>query len=321
LTPPAPASAIAFAPATVGNVICGFDVLGLALEAPGDRVTARRTDGPGVASLEIRGDGGRLPRDVERNAASAAVLALLAEVEAAVGVGLELEKGLPLAGGMGGSAASAVAGVVAADAVLGLNASRELLLAAALEGERTAAGSAHPDNAAPALLGGIVLCRPGARHPTVPLPVPPGLSVALLHPHLELETRAARAALGNAVALDDAIAQWGNTAAAVAALHERDLDLLADALEDRVAEPVRASQIPAFGEVKGAALAAGALGSGLSGAGPSIVALCRGPESAREVGEAMRAAFTRASDLEADLYLSPVAARGARLLDGATAAT
>ncbi|NIP61031.1 MAG: homoserine kinase, partial [Gemmatimonadetes bacterium] len=177
-----------------------------------------------------------------------------------------------------------------------------------------AAGSSHPDNAAPALLGGIVLARRGVRRPVVRLPVPPGLSVALLHPRLEMSTREARSALGTTILLDDAIAQWGNTAALVAALYEGDLELLSDALEDRVAEPVRRGRVPAFGPVKEAALLAGALGCSLSGAGPSIVALCRDPDEARSVGESMLERFTAEAHVPADLHLSPVSREGARVL-------
>lgn len=309
----------AFAPATVGNVVCGFDVLGLALESPGDRVTARLREGPGVVLTAISGDDGRLSTEAGENAAGAAVRALLDARAVGEGVALELEKGLPLAGGMGGSAASAVAAVVAADALLELGSTPDRLLEAALEGERVAAGSAHPDNAAPALLGGIVLARRGVRRPVVSLPVPPGLSVALLHPRIEMSTREARSALGTTISLEDAVAQWGNTAALVAALFEGDLDLLSDALEDRVAEPVRGPRVPGFGAVKEAALAAGALGCSLSGAGPSIVALCREPDEARSVGAAMRERFTDAADVPADLHLSPVGRRGARVLEPADA--
>jgi len=310
----APESVTAFAPATVGNVVCGFDVLGLALEAPGDRVTVRLRRDPEVVVTEITGDDGRLPTEAGENAAGAAVRALLDARGERSGIALKLEKGLPLSGGMGGSAASAVAAVVAADAILELDSPPDRLLEAALEGERVAAGSAHPDNAAPALLGGIVLARRGVRRPVVPLPVPPGLSVALLHPRIEMSTRDARSALGTTIPLEDAIAQWGNTAALVAALYEGDLELLSDALDDRVAEPVRGGRVPAFGAVKEAALARGALGCSLSGAGPSIVALCRDPAEARSVGETMLERFTAEADVPADLHLSPVSREGARVL-------
>lgn len=304
----------AFAPATVGNVICGFDVFGLALEAPGDLVTARRLPSGGVSVAGIRGDGGRLPRDPRKNSAAIAARALLEATGRQDGLEISIEKGLPLSGGMGGSAASAVAGAVAADAALGTKAGSHVLLQCALEGEAAASGGAHLDNIAPALLGGIVLVRPGSARAAIPLPVPRELHVALLHPDVELRTREARAVLGDTVPLKDAVAQWGDTAAFVHALHTGDWDLLRESLVDRVAEPKRAGRIPSFAAVREAALAAGAVACGISGAGPSMVALCRGAEVGSRAGEAMLAAFRAAGGPSATLHLSPVATGGARLV-------
>lgn len=308
-------SVTAFAPGSVGNLICGFDVLGLALESPGDRVTARAREEPGVGLVRVSGDGGRIPREPERNSASAAVRELLERAGEPRGVELELEKGLPLSAGMGGSAASAVAAVVAADALLGLGAGADELLEAALAGERAAAGSGHRDNVGPALHGGIVLVRGGAaRRRLVSLPVPEGLSVALLRPHLELATRDARAALPETIPLEDAVGQWGDTAALVAGLYRGDRDLIADALRDRVAEPARSGLIPGFGALRAAALEAGALGFGISGAGPSVVAVCRSPAGARRVGEALADAFAAETSGEADLHVCRVPGAGARVV-------
>jgi homoserine kinase len=303
----------AFAPATVGNLSCGFDVFGLALEAPGDRVTARRSDTPGVTIRRITGDGGRLPIEADRNGAGVAAQTLLAVAGITDGVELDLEKGTPLSGGMGGSAASAVAAAVAVDGLFRLDSSPSRLFDASLAGEGVAA-SGHADNVAPALFGGIVLVRHSPVRPYVQLPVPEGLSVALLHPAIELDTRAGRERLGTSVPLRDAVYQWGNTAALVAALHSSDWELLGDALVDKVAEPVRAPQIPAFHQVGSAARGAGAVGWGISGSGPSIFALCRSLRQAREVGAAMKKAFHDTVDLEATLHVSPVAREGARVL-------
>lgn len=307
--------ATAFAPATVGNVVCGFDVLGLALAEPGDRVTAARREGRGVVIGAVTGDGGRIPREAERNSAGVAAAALLDRAGLREGVELRVEKGLPLSGGMGGSAASAVAGVVATAALFGLDADEDVLLECALEGEKVASGSAHADNVAPCLLGGIVLVRSGVRRPVVSLPVPSGLSVALLHPRVEVATRDARAVLPDAVPMADAVSQWGNTAALVAGLFREDLELMADALVDRVAEPARSSRIPGFGVVKKAALEAGAVGFGISGAGPSMMALCRNRVEARSVGSRMERAFEVEASMEADLFVSPVSVGGARVLE------
>lgn len=316
MSPEGPDSIRVFAPATVGNLACGFDVLGMALERPGDQVVARVGSEPGVTLARVTGEEGRLPTAAHRNTAGVAARAVLETAGLDhVSVELEVHKGLPLAGGMGGSAASAVAGAVAADALLHTGLSRESLLACALEGERSAAGEAHPDNAAPCLYGGIVLCLASEPLAVVELPVPEGAAVALLHPRLEVETAAARKDLGESVSLKAAVAQWGNTAGLVAALFREDWELLARTLVDRVAEPLRARRVPGFQRVKDAALETGAAGVSLSGAGPSIFALCRSRERAREVGAAMAKAYRRETGDEADLHVTPVGRAGARVVE------
>jgi homoserine kinase len=323
----------AFAPASVSNVGCGFDVFGFAVAGPGDVVEARRREEPGVVVAAITGApeiAGRLPRDPAKNTAAVAAARLL-EIAAAEGarveggVELRLEKGMPLGSGLGSSAASGVAAAVAVDALLGLGASRETLLAAAVAGEAAAAGAPHADNAAPSLWGGFVLVRPGVgagggggdplRPRVTPLPVPAGLACALVRPHLEVETRAARAALGTTVPLAAAVVHWGNTAALVAGLFRADDALIGGALEDLVAEPVRARAVPGFAAVKAAALAAGALGCSLSGSGPTLFALCRGLDLARRVAAAMGEALAAAAGLAGDVFTSPVGAPGARILE------
>jgi len=305
----------AFAPGSIGNLACGFEVLGLAIQGVGDEVVARRTDGPGVRITRITGDAGRLPRETARNTAGAAAEAVLDFLGVAEGVELELKKALPLAAGMGGSAASAVAAAVAVAALLAADLSREDLLRCALAGERVAAGDAHPDNAAPALLGGVVLVPAWDPLRLIQLDVPEDLFSVHVHPHMEMETAAAREALGRTVRLPDAVAQWGNTAALVAGLLRGDWEIIARAVQDRVAEPIRAPGVPGFFAVKEAALAAGAVAASLSGSGPSLFALCRGPESAVRVGEAMVSAFAVAGGLQADVVVSPGNAPGARILN------
>jgi homoserine kinase len=303
----------AFAPATVSNLACGFDVLGFPLEQPGDRVTARIIAG-GVRIDAIAGDDGRLPRDPERNTASIAARALLASLGETRGVALDIEKGLPLSSGLGGSAASAAAAVVAVDALFDARSTEATLIACALEGERLGAGSAHPDNIAPAICGGLVLVR----HPDPPdivrLPVPPGLTAVVVHPHLEIETAGARRLLGTEVPLADAVRQWANVGALVHALHANDLALLSRSLEDRIAEPRRASLIPGLDAIKEAARAAGALGSGISGSGPSLFALCADLSSARAVAAAMTDAVQRHIGGIPETYVSQISARGAHVL-------
>jgi homoserine kinase len=305
----------AFAPATVANVSCGFDVLGFALERPGDTVIARRRPGRGVVMARVDGDGGILPRD-GRNTAAVAAAKLLELTGRAGGVELELDKGMPLASGLGSSAASAAAAVVAVDALLGTRLSARDLLRCAVEGERAAAGFPHADNAAPALAGGFLLVRGHGDGATFEsLPVPEGLCCAMLHPHVEVETRGARAVLPERIPLADAVTQWGNLAALVTGLFRGDFGLIGDAVRDVVAEPVRCGAVPGFQAAVGAAREAGAIAAGLSGSGPSIFALCRGREAAAAVAEAMQARYAAEGHGEADAWASAVGARGARVLD------
>jgi homoserine kinase len=306
-------SVTAFAPGTVSNVACGFDVLGFALDEPGDEVTATLASG-GVSIAAIDGDGGRLPREAARNTAGVAVLALLARLDERRGVSLTIRKGLPLSSGLGGSAASAAAAVTAVNALLGAHATRDVLIQCALEGERLGAGSAHADNIAPAICGGFVLVRRANPPDIVTLPVPPGLTAVVVHPELEIETARARALLGNTVPLDDAVKQWANLGALVHALHTGDFDLLSRSLEDTIAEPRRAPLVPGLGVIKRAAAEAGALGCSLSGSGPSIFALCRGDRIAAQVAEAMTAAVRIHIGGTPETYVSRISGQGARIL-------
>ncbi len=312
----------AFAPATVSNVACGFDVLGFALEAPGDEVTARFADtsgGAGAAASvvtieDIQGDGGRLPKDGAKNTAGVAVRTLLDTLGERRGVTLRIKKGLPLSSGLGGSAASAAAAVVAVDALLGAASPLLTLLTCALEGERLGAGSAHADNIAPALCGGFVLVRRTSPPDVLQLPVPPGLTAVVVHPDLEIETARARALMGTEVPLMDAVQQWANLGALVHGLHTGDFAVISRSLEDTIAEPRRAPLVPGLAAIKRAAADAGALGCSLSGSGPSLFALCRGHETALRVADAMTAAVAREIGGESQTYVSPVAQRGARVI-------
>ncbi|MDP2053108.1 MAG: homoserine kinase [Acidobacteriota bacterium] len=304
----------AYAPGSVSNVACGFDVLGFALDEPGDIVIAAQKDGPGVTIAGIEGDGGRLPTDPARNTAGAAVQSLLQRLETTRGVSLTIHKGLPLASGIGSSGASAVAAVVAVNELLGRPATLELLLACAMAGEQAGCGASHPDNVAPSLYGGFILARSANPPDIVRLPVPDGLACAVLHPHVEVQTGAARALLGDQVSLRDAVRQWGNLGALVASLFNGDQALLSRSLEDVIAEPRRASLVPGFHAVKAAALAAGALGCSLSGSGPSVFALASSLEVARHAGEAMQRAFNAESGVGADLWVSLVGRQGARVI-------
>src|SRR6185503_7555418 len=235
------------------------------------------------------GDDARLPLDAQRNTAGVAAQALLTALGERRSVALTIAKGLPLASGLGGSAASAAAAVVAVDALLEAHAPLETLIACAIEGEGLGSRTAHPDNIAPSLCGGFVLVR----HPDPPdivrLPVPAGLVAVVVHPDLEIETAKARALLGTTVPLADAIRQWANLGALVDGLHRGDFALISRALEDSIAEPRRASLVPGLAQIKRAAVGAGALGCSLSGSGPSLFALCEGAANAAAVAAAMEA--------------------------------
>ena len=325
----------AFAPASVSNVACGFDILGFALQAesedgrgPGDVVTARVREPTGDAEVTgadaasgpvritaIAGDGGRLPLEPERNTAAVAARALLDAEAPDAAVDLELEKRMPLESGLGSSAASAVAAAVAVDALLGLELPAAALLRYALAGEALASGGEHADNLAPSLLGGLVLVRSLDPEPDViELPVPAGLACALVRPHAEVNTKESRSRLERQLPLDRAVTQWGNAAALVAAVFRADFDLLSRALVDVVAEPVRAPGVPGFHAAKAAAVEAGALGCSLSGSGPALFALCDGRDKGRQVAAAMADAIEGEAGVACDQLVSPLPAPGARVI-------
>lgn len=308
-----PRAVTVFAPATVANVASGFDVLGFALELPGDAVTVRRTGGREVVVASITGDGGRLPTDPARNTAAVAARAFLEATGFPFGVEIAVEKRMPLASGLGSSAASAVAAVHGTNLLAGSPLAPRDLLPFTLLAEKAACGSAHADNAAPSLLGGFVLIRSYDPLDVLRLPVPPGLACAVVHPHTEVKTEDARRILKKEIRLADAIRQWGNLAALVASLYEGDAALLGRSLQDVVAEPIRSLLIPGFAGVKRAALAAGALGCSISGSGPSVFALCASADAADRVGASMVEAF-RSAGLESDLFLSAVNTTGPTVL-------
>jgi homoserine kinase len=303
-----------FAPATVANVASGFDVLGFALQKPGDTVRLEVTQRREVRIVSIVGDNGRLPREADKNTASVAAASFLKAIGRPFGLDIALTKQMPLSSGLGSSAASSVAAVFGANILAGNPLSRRELLDFTLQAEQVACGAAHADNVAPALMGGFVLIRSYDPLDIVRLPVPPGLAAAVVHPHTEVKTEDARRILKKDLRLTDAVRQWGNLAALVAALYENDLRLLGRSLQDVVAEPRRALLIPGFSRVKEAALASGALGCSISGSGPSVFSLCASLTEAETVGRAMQAGFLEAR-LESDLYVSAINASGPLLLE------
>ncbi len=305
----------AFAPASIGNVGVGFDMLGLALEGAGDRVLARKTDAPGVTLSEVRGlDGERHPylsTDPDRNTASIAVKALLEEHQSAFGIELKVMKGVPLQSGMGSSAASAVAAVVAANALLDAPLVMEALLPYALKGEQFASGGLHADNVAPALLGGLILCPQVLLPEVIRLPVPMGVSAVLLHPDLQVNTARARRGLASRISMQQWLEQQGLLAGFIAACAASDVELIRRTLRDVIIEPQRSAAVPCFEQVTDAAMRAGALGCSLSGSGPSMFALCRA-SAAPNIAVAMEQAC-RAQGIGCQSWVSPMDADGARL--------
>jgi homoserine kinase len=307
----------AFAPATVANVACGFDIFGFAIEEPGDIVEVRRRDEPGIVITDITGDEGRLPRAAEKNAVTVVMLHLLRHLGVPdFGCEVVLHKNMPLGSGMGSSAASAVAGVVAMNELLDCPLSRKELLRFAMEGERIASGSAHADNVGPSLLGGFVVIRSYTPLDIFSIPVPGDLYCTLVHPDIEINTKDARYILRNEVSLKNTIAQMGNVAGLVAGLMQSDYDLISRSMVDVIIEPVRSILIPEFNEVKQAAIGHGALGCSISGAGPSMFALSRGKEIAEQVGLAMQETF-RAAGIEANTHISGINQGGPVILERA----
>ncbi|NTU52174.1 MAG: homoserine kinase [Chlorobiaceae bacterium] len=314
-----------FASATVGNVACGFDVLGFAITEPGDEVVLtlhadRKSDCP-VSITAIEGDGGALPLDPRKNTSSFVVLKLLEYLRTSRGISFDghidlvLKKNLPLSSGMGSSAASAAAALIAANELLGSPCTRMELVHFAIEGERVACGSAHADNAAPAILGNFILIR--SYHPLdlITIKPPKNLFCSLVHPHTELKTSFARSVLPKTIPLSTATQQWGNVGALISGLLMEDYDLIGRALVDVIAEPKRAPLIPGFYDVKQAALDSGALGCSIAGSGPSVFAFSSSKITAEKVGVAMREAFLHSkAKLLSDMWVSPICSQGARTI-------
>lgn len=283
-----PAQVHVFAPGSVGNVGPGLDVLGLAIGGAGDEVIAARQDQPGVCIADPGHPS--LPSDPARHSSGIAAAAVLRRAGAGFGVSLRVRKGLPLAGGQGGSAASAVAGALATNLLLDQPLPQEALILAALEAEAAVAGR-HADNIVAILLGGLVLIRSMEPLDLVCLPVPSGLRVILAHPDRSMNTRDGRAVLPASVPRDVALHQAAQVGAIVAAVYADDLDLLGRAIDDRIAEPARGPLLTGFAEAKRAAMAAGALGCSISGSGPTAFALARDDGSGEGIGAAMAAAY------------------------------
>jgi homoserine kinase len=303
-----------FASATVANVACGFDVLGFAVDNPGDEVILKKKATPGVKISKITGDEGRLSLSAEKNTVGVSVSRFLDHIGSRQGIEISLNKKMPLGSGLGSSAASAVAGVFAINQLLGMPMTQQELLPFAMEGERLACGSAHADNVAPSLLGGFVLIRSYDPLDVIKIKTPPNLFCTIIHPHIEVQTKDARDILRKKILMSDAIIQWGNVGGLIAGLMSADYGLIGRSMQDVIVEPIRSILIPGFNEVKAAGLDAGALGCGISGSGPSIFALSTKEAIAQKVGKAMTKVFDSLK-IGSEVYVSKINNAGPQILD------
>jgi homoserine kinase len=303
-----------FAPATVANVSCGFDIFGLAVDNPGDEVIVRKRKDDKIVITQITGDEGKLTLDPLRNAVSVPIFKYLNQLNRKHGFDIELHKQMPLGSGLGSSSASSVAGVFAVNELLGKPMPVRDLLPFAMEGERVACGSAHADNVAPALLGGFVVVRSYSPLDVFKIKTPDDLYVTIVHPDIEVNTKDARHILRNEVSMKKTISQMGNVAGMITGLITSDYELISRSMVDYIIEPIRSILIPQFFEVKMAAMDNGALGCSISGAGPSVFAFSKGLETAQKVGAVMKKQFEK-EGIVANLFVSGINEVGPKILE------
>ena len=301
-----------FAPATIANISCGFDVLGLALDNVGDEMVIRKVAKKGVTITKISGQ--NLPLETHNNVAGVAALALLAETESEFGFEIEINKRIKPGSGIGSSAASSAGTVWAINKLLGNPFNSTDLVRFAMEGERLATGVPHADNVAPALFGGFTLVRSYKPLDIISIHTPPELYATVIHPQIEVKTSDAREILKTTIPLKDAIKQWGNVGGLISGLHTEDYELIGRSLEDFIIEPIRSILIPAFDAVKQQSINAGALGCGISGSGPSIFALSKGKETAIKVAEAMKNVYEKVG-IEYDIHVSKINKQGIKQIN------
>lgn len=301
-----------FSPATVANVACGFDVIGLALDGPGDEMELRISDTPGVKITAI--EGASLPLEAAQNVAGVALIAMLQEYgQPDLGIEVKIKKNIQPGSGIGSSAASAAGAVAGANKLLNDHFSPEALIRFAMEGERLASGTPHADNVAPAIMGGFTLVRSYQPLDVIRLHTPGDLWVTVIHPQIEVKTSDAREILKQKVLLKDAIRQWGNVGALVAGLYQEDYNLISRSLEDVIVEPIRSILIPAFHDLKIRCKEAGALGGGISGSGPSVFMLSKGESNARAVADMMEKIYAPLG-VDYKIYVSRISTSGVRVI-------
>lgn len=300
-----------FCPATIANLSCGFDVLGLCLDNVGDEMVIRKSAQKGIRITKIIG--ADLPLETENNVSGVAGLALLETVNTDFGFEIEIYKNIKAGSGIGSSAASSAGAVFGINALLGYPYSTKDLVQFAMQGEKLACGNAHADNVAPALLGGFTLVRSYSPLDIIKIESPSELYATVVHPQIELKTSDARSVLKQTVSLKSAIMQWGNVGGLIAGLYTQDYDLIGRSLHDEIVEPLRSVLIPGFDLIKQAALENGALGSGISGSGPSIFALSKGKKTAGKIAKAMSAVYD-AINLPYEIHVSKVNSEGVKIL-------
>lgn len=300
-----------FCPATIANLSCGFDVLGLCLDNVGDEMIIRKSDQKGIRITKLVG--ADLPLETEKNVAGVAALAMLEALNSDAGFDIEIYKNIKAGSGIGSSAASAAGAVYGINALLGNPFAIKDLVQFAMQGEKLACGNAHADNVAPALLGGFTLVRSYSPLDIIKIESPSELYATVVHPQIELKTSDARSVLKQTVSLKSAIMQWGNVGGLIAGLYTKDYDLIGRSLHDEIVEPLRSVLIPGFDLIKKTALENGALGSGISGSGPSIFALSKGRDTADKIAKAMSAVYDEMK-LPYEIHVSKVNPDGVRIL-------
>ena len=300
-----------FSPATVANVACGFDVLGLCLDTIGDEMVVRKVDKKGVRITKI--EGFKLPFETELNVAGVSALAMYQELQPDCGFEIEIKKNIKPGSGIGSSAASAVGSVYGINALLGSPLNKTQLTQFAIKGEALASGSEHADNIAPALFGGFTLVKSVSPLEILQIPSPDNLYVTIIHPQIEIKTAISRAILPKNVPLKAAINQWANVGSFIHSLHTSDYPLMQRSLHDVIIEPHRSKLIPYYNEVKQQTLNVGALGTNISGSGPSIFSLCKGIENANKVRDVMRNIYSN-TGIEFDVHVSKINTQGVKIL-------
>jgi homoserine kinase len=300
-----------FCPATIANISCGFDVLGLCLEATGDEMIIRKSDVKGIRITKIVG--ADLPLETSKNVAGVAALALLEAINYEFGFDIEIYKNIKAGSGIGSSAASAAGAVFGINELVGKPFTRKELVAFAMKGEAIASGSEHADNVAPAILGGITLVRSYTPLDIIKIESPSELYATVIHPQIELKTSEMRAVLQPMIPLKSAIVQWGNLGGLIAGFYTSNYELIGRSLHDEIVEPLRGPFIPKFDLIKKTALENGALGSGISGSGPSIFALSKGIETANRIAKAMCVVYDEIN-LPYEIHVSKVNSEGVKII-------